>query len=107
MYAKLKFDRCDEAFDETQVDVDRLASSVMNAFNRHFEGYDQAAAALAEYRRVKAEVEADPTMNMFGALEAFEAAMAAHPDASGWRKFENEAAAAIAPFCFSMKFSND
>ncbi len=47
MYAKLKFDRCDEAFDETQVDVDRLASSVMNAFNRHFEGYDQAAAALA------------------------------------------------------------
>ena len=107
MYTKISFDRADEAYDENRANAEQLTASVMDAFNRRFADYGQGAAALAEYRRVKTEIDNDPNMTMFGVLEAFRAAIEAHPAARNWAVFEQEATAAIQPFYFSMHFIGD
>lgn len=101
------FDRTDAPYDPQPAEIDGLHGAVMEAFNRHFGGFDQGAEALDAYRRIRAQIDADTTLPLFGVLEAFQAALAAHPDAKEWAAFENEAAAKIAPFCFSMRFHGD
>lgn len=101
------FDRTDAPYDPEAAEIDGLHGAVMDAFNRRFSGFEQGAGAQEAYRHVRADVEADTTLSLFGVLEAFRAALAAHPDAREWEAFEHEAAAAIAPFCFSMRFHGD
>jgi len=105
MIATLSFDRFDGPHDLKPDELDGLHEAVMEAFNRHFSGYDQGARALETYRRVQADINADKTFRLFSLLEVFKAALAAHPDALEWWAFENEAAAKIAPVCFSMRFT--
>lgn len=105
MIATLSFDRIDAPHELKPDELNGLHGSVMESFNRHFGGFDQGAGALETYRRVQADINADTTLPLFGVLEAFKAALAAHPDALEWSAFENEAAAKIAPFCFSIRFT--
>jgi hypothetical protein len=100
--ATITFDRRDTQADCNQADLYSLQEFVLVALDRHFGGYALAAAAQEEYRRVKADIEADT--NLFGADAALRAGLAAHPEAREWADFEQEAAAGIEPFCFSIRF---
>lgn len=101
------FDRIDAPYDPQPAEIDGLHGAVMEAFNQHFAGFDQGAKAQATYKQVRADINADTTIPLFGVLEAFRAALAARPDAREWEAFEQEAAAKIAPFCFSIRFQGD
>ena len=105
MIATMTYERCDAPQELKQDDIDGLHGAVMETLNRHFSDFDQAAGAFETYRRVRADINADTTLPLFGVLEAFQAALAAHPDAKEWAAFESEAAAKIAPFCFSIQFT--
>ena len=103
--ATVTFDRCDSPAEWSVTDICGLQEVVMTAMDRHFDGYAAAAEAQKAYRRVVMEIENDPSMTLFGAEEALRAGLAAHPDALEWSAFETEAAASIAPFCFSIRFT--
>lgn len=101
------FDRIDAPYDPEPAEINGLHGAVMDTFNRHFGSFDQGAGAQAHYRRIQADINADTTIPLFGVLEAFRAALAAHPDALEWAAFESEAAALIAPYSFSIRFNGD
>lgn len=107
MVSTVTFERIDAAQELEQADIDGLHGIVMEVFGRHFAGFAQGARAQAAFRRVRAGVDADTTIPLFGVLEAFKAALTAQPDAREWEAFEQEAAAKIAPFGFSMRFHGD
>jgi hypothetical protein len=102
--ATITFDRCDTEADGGQADVLSLQEAVMAALERRFGGYALAAAAQEEYRRVRADIDADT--NLFGWAEALRTGLAAHPEAREWAEFERDATAGIEPFCFSIRFRN-
>jgi len=77
----------------------------MTMLHRHFDGYDRAAEAQAEYERVRAAIEAVDGASLFGATEVMRAALAAHPKAQDWVAFKLAAAEGIAPLGFSIRFT--
>lgn len=103
--ATISFDRCDEAVDWNQTDIHGLQEAVMIVLDSHFSTYEKAAEAQQEHSRVLADIDADSTMTLFGAAEAMRAGLMAHPKAFEWSAFEAEAAAEVAPFWFSIRFT--
>jgi len=90
--------------DGAHADILDLHAAVVAALDRHFGGYDVAAEAQEEYRRVRAEIAADA--GLFGWAEALRAGLAARPQAQEWAEFERDAAAGIEPHCFSIRFQS-
>ena len=105
MIATVAFDRCDDATDGRQLDAIGLQDIVMAALGRQFTAYRSAAEAQTAYRRVQAAAREDEGLTLFGAAEAMRAGLTANPEALRWSAFEQEAAAAIAPTSFSIRFT--
>ena len=103
--ATINFDPSDESVDWNQTDIHGLQEAVMIALDRHFSTYEKAAEAQQDHSQVLADIDADSTMTLFGSVEARRAGLMAHPKAFEWSAFEAEAAAQVAPFCFSIRFT--
>ncbi len=80
-----------------------LEDTVFASLEYHFDGYNAAAVAQREYARLMNEIDTGAP-NLFGAFEAARAGLEARPPAKVWRTFQKDAEAAIAPFCFSIRF---
>jgi hypothetical protein len=100
--ATMTFDGGETETNCGQIDIESLQDFVVTALERHFDGYAAAAAAQEQYKRVKADIEANA--NLFGTAEAMRAGLAAHPEALEWAAFEQEATVGIEPYCFSIRF---
>lgn len=101
----MSFARSDAPVDWTQANIFGLQESILIVLDRHFSGYEQAAGAQREHGRVKAELESEANLHLFGSVEALRGGLSAHPMALAWSSFEQEAAARVAPYCVSIKFT--
>lgn len=98
------FDRADQEQDWDQVNVTGLHEEIVEVLGRHFDSFDQAAAAQSEYERTMREVDASAP-HLFSAFEMARAGLAAHPPARQWQSFMRAACEAVAPFSFAVRFS--
>ena len=105
--ATLSFDRTDAPAQLGDTALDVLRDNVIEALGRHFESFNEAALAQAEHRYVKAHVEGDPTVPLFGMYETFRAAVNGNAKALKWESFVRDAQKEITPYCFSIRFSRN
>lgn len=103
-------------YDGRADDIEALQDSIIHALDYHFPDWEDAAAALDDYRL--AEAEAQESGGLFSAGESWRLALAAHPRAAEWAQFLDTArdaggmvysltglAACGAPFAFAIKFN--
>lgn len=102
--ATVTFDRCDDYQDWDQVDIVGLHEHVMDILGRHFQTYHDAAEALSQHDRTIREIN-ESAPHLFSAFERARAGFAAHPPAQAWRAYLAEACPALAPFSFTIRFS--